>query len=580
MINLRRFLPVFLCLLVTASYLYAQEGYAVRKVHFIGHETFSKSVLLNQTSLRESNLLTRLFKKQPPSYYNAEFLQADLDRLRRFYQREGFLHAGISLDSVELNEDKQRVNVWVRVDEGKRVMMGKTPFRDEAINIKLGKYVQALVDSGYLYAKGHHTIDLLPGDTVADVSYILEPDSLVRVSNLEISGQRRIKETLILNQSMLKPGDAFTAKGLEETRAYLNDLQLFKVVSVTPLFTAGLRSTTLPLAIRVEEAPSLSGKVGVGYGTEDKFRAFADLTYKGLFGGPTRLNLNMKHSALDPYYVNVKWIHPRFLSRQTALTVNPFLRRQTEPGFETRSLGLNLPVNTRLNEQLDASLGYYYATVTQFGVEGDILVPDPESPNLLYNKSGITAALTYRTAKPLLTPEAGFQVQMGAKVNGYLFGGDYHFTRLWVDARQYSTISHFVLSLRAMGGLLSPTSEDGFIPVEERFYTGGSTSNRGWARSMLGPLRSSGSPAGGKSLLELNMELRRPLFWLLDAAVFVDAGNVWTASLHYPLNELAYAAGAGLRLNTPIGPVRLDVSRPLWHDKKSWQFFLNIGQAF
>ncbi|NLE32014.1 MAG: hypothetical protein GX619_03190, partial [Bacteroidales bacterium] len=160
MINLRRFLPVFLCLLVTASYLYAQEGYAVRKVHFIGHETFSKSALLNQTSLRESNLFTRLFKKQPPSYFNAEFLQADLDRLRRFYQREGFLHARITQDSVELNEEKQWVTVWLRVDEGKRVMMGETPFRDEAVNIKLGKYVQALVDSGYLYAKGHHTIDL------------------------------------------------------------------------------------------------------------------------------------------------------------------------------------------------------------------------------------------------------------------------------------------------------------------------------------------------------------------------------------------------------------------------------------
>ena len=78
----------------------------------------------------------------------------------------------------------------------------------------------------------------------------------------------------------------------------------------------------------------------------------------------------------------------------------------------------------------------------------------------------------------------------------------------------------------------------------------------------------------------MSAELRHKLFWQLDGAVFVDAGNVWEESYRYKFNDLAYSAGVGLRYNTPIGPVRFDVSIPLWNEKKSLQFFLSVGQAF
>lgn len=602
-------------LLLLAGYLaavplsHAQEGYAVHRIRMTGNETFGTSVLLKHISLKEHSFYKERIKKQAPTYYSADFVQADLDQLQRFYQREGFLNARIGIDSLVVNDQKHRLDLWLRIEEGPRVMLGEerlhfngtpegappsgwrdpmkqrkassaAPFRDEAVENRLEQLVQSMIDRGYLYSTGRYDIDLHPSDTVADVTYVLTPDSLVRVSRIDVVGHRGIRPSIILKQSALAPGDAFTARSLDRTRTYLNDLQLFKVVSVTPAINTTGRSSRLPLTLRVEEAPRLSGKVGVGYGSDESFRAFADVTYRGLFGGPTRLNLHLKHSGLDPYYVDLRWINPRFFSRQTALTVNPFLRRQTEPGFDTRSLGLNVPTHIQFNRYLEASIGYYYVRVTEYGAEGDAITPDPESPNLLYDKSGLTATFTHRTARPLLSPKSGHQLTVGAKVNGYLFGSAHDFTRLWLDARRYVACNELVLSLRGMCGLLSTNHADGYVPVEERFYSGGSTSNRGWQRSMLGPPRESGRPAGGKSQLEFNLEVRHPLFWLLEGAVFVDAANVWTESLHLPPGELAYAAGLGLRLNTPIGPVRLDVARPLWHETKRWQVFINIGQAF
>ena len=146
--------------------------------------------------------------------------------------------------------------------------------------------------------------------------------------------------------------------------------------------------------------------------------------------------------------------------------------------------------------------------------------------------------------------------------------------------RKYTKVGDFVLSLRGMIGGIHSSDSSQFVPVEDRFYSGGSNSVRGWARSQLGPKRNTGSPMGGKSITEMSIELRHRLFWKIEGAVFMDAGNVWSESFHYRFNELAYAAGAGLRYETPIGPIRLDVGVPLWNEKKRVQLFLSIGQAF
>jgi outer membrane protein insertion porin family len=61
---------------------------------------------------------------------------------------------------------------------------------------------------------------------------------------------------------------------------------------------------------------------------------------------------------------------------------------------------------------------------------------------------------------------------------------------------------------------------------------------------------------------------------------FFEGGNVWEDSYHYELNNLSYAVGTGLRVETPIGPIRFDVGFPVWEEKRSPEFFISVGQAF
>jgi outer membrane protein assembly factor BamA len=146
-----------------------------------------------------------------------------------------------------------------------------------------------------------------------------------------------------------------------------------------------------------------------------------------------------------------------------------------------------------------------------------------------------------------------------------------------------------VVALRVRGGVIRPRSafvagtSIRFVPPEERFYAGGPSSVRGFGRNEMGPLvyvtdsmvlnASTGdsipldvrtSPVGSYALALANFELRMPSpVWpsRLRLAAFVDAGELWdqTAGTLLPAG-LKVTPGVGLRIGTPLGPLRLDVA--------------------
>jgi outer membrane protein insertion porin family len=60
----------------------------------------------------------------------------------------------------------------------------------------------------------------------------------------------------------------------------------------------------------------------------------------------------------------------------------------------------------------------------------------------------------------------------------------------------------------------------------------------------------------------------------------MDCGNVWLESYKWYLNEIRYSLGVGVRIKTPIGPVRLDVARPVFDKENAWQVHFSVGNAF
>ena len=123
------------------------------------------------------------------------------------------------------------------------------------------------------------------------------------------------------------------------------------------------------------------------------------------------------------------------------------------------------------------------------------------------------------------------------------------------------------------------------MPVTDRLSIGGASSVRGYRESGIDD-----GGNGGRFLLNANFEARFPLKGFLSGALFVDAGNVWPNEWQMVLREVRVAAGAGLRYETPVGPIRFDFGYQLNRidglmvdgapQERPWRLHFSIGQAF
>jgi outer membrane protein insertion porin family/translocation and assembly module TamA len=150
-----------------------------------------------------------------------------------------------------------------------------------------------------------------------------------------------------------------------------------------------------------------------------------------------------------------------------------------------------------------------------------------------------------------------------------------------------------VLAVRARGGsvaALGTADQDEVVPFYKRYFLGGATTLRGWGRYDVAPLDSTGEPIGGQTVLNFSTELRFPIKGRFSGVLFLDGGNVWVDPWAFNLNDMRYDVGPGLRYNTPIGPVRLDVGYQLnpipglildgKPQSRQFRVHFSIGQAF
>ena len=109
--------------------------------------------------------------------------------------------------------------------------------------------------------------------------------------------------------------------------------------------------------------------------------------------------------------------------------------------------------------------------------------------------------------------------------------------------------------------------ENELLPITERFFSGGSTTLRGYDFEEAGPRDRNNRPRGGNALLIFNAELRRSVYRQLALVGFYDGGNVFLTASRINLANFSHTIGLGLRIKTPLGPLRVDfgylVSDPL-----------------
>jgi outer membrane protein insertion porin family len=595
-----------------SSYLHGQEGYTLEDIYFIGNESFSRDELVNQTFLYTLSWFEKNILRKDKFIFSAELLEADIKKMIKFYQQQGYIDVNIYHRLLNIDHDKRTLELEIIISEENYVIVEEISFvhtsenrnaenisdslmtelrtdlelkkdvrfQDSFLESDKNRIIYHYLNSGFAYVEVDHEIMLNNDETGVEIIWKVNAGPRCYFGQIQVFSENENLESLIQDRIEFNSGDLYRKVLLDTTQQSIYSLGLFQVVSVTA-FLDNKKSKILPVKISVKETPTISTRFGVGYGTEAKFRVFADITKISFLGGARRLQLIVGHSAIQPYNIDLRFIQPAFITRALTLVLNPFIREQDEPGFQVERRGAKSTFLYSFLKRLTSSITYTYEDVQRDTIDFDPGIPIfDERYRGLYDKSMINLGLNWDTSYPMFTPERGFLTSINFQYNGVITAVEYPFQKTILDIRTYQKVYFTVLALRLkMGGIL-PIRDNTFIPVEERFYAGGSYSVRGWARQMLGPLGLFGNPSGGKSLFEFSSEFRYPVYDIVSGVAFMDCGNVWIESYTWKLNELRYSLGLGIRINTPIGPVRLDAARPIFDEETKIQIHFSVGHAF
>lgn len=564
------------------------------------------------------SIISRLMFWKKGMVFSHGVLEGDILRIIRKYQQAGFLHAEIVEKDLVFDDNNKNVTIYITIKEGLRVKVSSVSYIiDDEIDLDYsGQFNETIIrksgiregsyfndqdflddlniiaelfdDYGYPSIKTHYELNLNDDESLVDIEIYISPGHRAYYSDITFTGGGRTDTLLLEKFLLIEKNEAYDPSKIKSSRARLQALGLFRIVSINLEYDRETGHS--PVEILLQELPAYSLVLGTGYGIEDNVRIYAELTKMRFLGGLRRGSVFVKHSALEPVHLNLKMIQPAFINVNTTLLMNTYYRYEKEPAYSLKITGAETLLSHSLSDNIRTYFSYKYEYndlrfTTDRDIESDfadgLSHGGDDWSSKYYTKSLFNWGILLDVSGPDFYPESGYLLSNIFTLSGYGFRSDYRFLRWLGEARLYNRLAgDLVLALRGKAGAIRPLEDDRYIPIEERFFSGGAYSVRGWSRSMLGPKNEEGKPVGGNSLLEGSIEFRHPLWHELSGVVFLDMGNVWSGTFEHNISNVHYAAGLGLRYATPIGPVRLDLATPVFEGRTSWHFFISIGHAF
>lgn len=579
----------------------------VREIRFNGNNSFSDSRLKEFMDVKEKTLL-HPFKDAP---FDEDILKGDIERLRLFYQSEGFYDAVITNYKVEkINE--RYVRIVINISEGRptrisnvtlvikgEISSATTKALEKLIPLKEGDIFRTesyrdsekvilryLAEKGYPKAKVDTLARIFKEEHKAFLWIDVDVGPKCTFGHVSIEGIDQVNPREVLRLLSFKEGETFSASKIKDSQKRLWDSQLFSFVDIT---VKGLdeEGTKLPIVITVKESKPYTIKAGVGYGTEDGPRGKIDFEARRFLGDARRLNVQAKASNLTQQ-LETRFLQPHFITDSWWLECRNGIGRINEKSYEAEDFFTTVQVNFPITSTLRGFVGPNVESnkITKLEIYPyDPDVPDRQKNN--YFISSLIFGLAQEKVDDLINPSKGFRIFATTEWASDVLGSDTSYVKTDLELRTYVPFwTNWVLANRIHWGVISNPETDSNIPIFKRFFAGGSNSNRGYSYHKLGPLDDFGNPLGGKSLFEFNTDLRFPLESVtkdLEGVVFFDVGQVFSDE-KVMMDDLKYSVGAGLRYKTLIGPLRADIGYALNPPEKgsfgSIQFFISVGQAF
>jgi len=505
---------------------------------------------------------------QPFGYYRSE-IKTDLKDLGGSYRIDVQIATAtpIRVRSLEIRLEGDGVEEKELLEE-KRVFSQQP---DDILNhdvYETGKkdLRQKAIDLGYLkaaYKKTQVTVHV--EELAADIELTLDTGARYKFGKVTIEGGLdRFDEPFLRRFLSFKEGDRFSHKELHRTRLNYYQSNRFDEVFMEPLL-AKAENLSVPILVTLVTGKQQKWRTGIGYGTNTGARVSLNYENLHVFETPHVYNFDLSVSEKDqslenrytiplPGHVENKLVGTFNLSKENLNTYDTeiaYIELEAEHGFD--------------NDRIGSVYLRYSRERSEIGSEDNrsqLLIP-----GVRYSR---------RSYDDLISPQRGFQLRFEARGS---YGGalsDLTFAQVIGAGNFILPISErFTLHSRVEAATTFYDDDFTEVPVSMRFFVGGNNSVRGYAYKSRGPVDENGDVIGGDSLLVGSLECEYSLSDDWGLAVFYDIGSAFDATDKDP--EFISGAGVGVRRNTLIGPIKVDLATRVSESFDSVVFHLSIG---
>jgi outer membrane protein insertion porin family len=579
--------PNVLDLIIT---VHKGEKIVIRNVNLYGVKKVDKSDLIDLME-NQPRTLTSVLPFANSGYLSLYHLPTDWEKVVDYYLNHGFMDVKVSRPYAKVNRDSYFAEIDYQIEEGPqyRVSSVKVNYPSD-LNVTLpdlllepGKYfnisamrqdiknlTHAFQNLGYAFPKVVPSFEKR-GDKVA-VTYNVEPGNLYYIRKVIITGNRKTLDRVIRRYVYLLPGHRFSYQDLEDSRRRLKRSGYFSDVNIT---TRRVNDHLLDVLVRVKEGLSGSLVAGISYGSYYKFGFNFKVEERNIFGSGQTLKAAASVSSKYSDY-SLSLFNPSVLDSPYSLSAGLYSTRFEGISYTTRRKGGYLGIGRELTRNLSTSLTFNYAKIK--------LENYPTTLTYLrdsYIKKSLVWGVKYNTTNDFYFPTEGILIDGSVEYAG--LGGDEKFTKYLITGKGYYPLTNdyyetvAVFKLRGTYGFIK---DNGYLPINERFFLGGLGTIRGFEWYSISPKDSDGNLIGGKKEFIISPAVATPLskkahMWLTG---FIDYGGVGEDKID--ITRSSY--GVSLEWITPMAPISFVWAWPIKTEAgdKLQHFEFNIGMGW
>lgn len=540
--------------------------------------------------------------------------QADYRRMVDLLYASGYYSGTVNIliDGAEAAtipplDAPERINaVQIRVDPGRRFTFGQAdiaplaPGRTPPDEFRQGEIARATVisnaasgavtgwrEAGYAKAdlSGQQVTAIHP-EARLDVQIGLIPGPEVSFGRAVVQDGSAVRSTAIRRIAGLPEGTRFDPEEVDTAAQRLRRTGAFSSVALTEADLLNPdNSMDIGIAV-VDQAPRRFG-LGAEIATDTGLGLNGFWMHRNILGGAERLRVEGRIEGIDAeleeldYGLSVRFDRPAVYGPDTGFFATAGIERLEDEFSLTDRAFLGLGATRIFTDTLEGELGVRVerARVTQRFLGR---LPDGSFPTRDFTLLSAPGSLTWDRRDDILNTTEGFYLK--AEATPFIESdGDNGGARLRFDARAYRAFGEndgIVLAGRAqLGSVFGPDVLD--ASPDFLFLSGGGGTVRGQPFESLFVDLGGGRGIGGRSFVGFSGEVRGKITENISLVGFADAGYIGRESFYDGTGEWHSGAGVGVRYNTAVGPIRLDVAGPVSGDTDDGvQVYIGIGQSF